>query len=240
MIGTETPSAASPSTIGATAAAASSLFTVTRTSWLPARASAARIMQPLLNHPDLKFVGHNFFADALWMRNHLAVDTDGRCAFDTLFAQHTLDESADLKLERLAVRFTDMGRYDIPLLLWKKKNKFDEDHNVGYGLVPDDILISYAEKDVDCTMRLFPQLLSKLIQTNQWNYYRTIVLPFVTDGFTELTETGFPMNTERMGEMRKVFTRNQNILIRDFREVIDKEASTLLLDTDTSPSSSMV
>lgn len=190
----------------------------------------ARMLQPLLNHQDLKFVGHNFFADALWMRNHLAVNTDGRCAFDTLFAQHTLDESADLKLERLAVRFTDLGRYDIPLLLWKKKNKFDEDHNAGYGLVPDPILIDYAARDVDCTMRLFPQLLSKLIQTNQWNYYRTIVLPFVSDGFTELTETGFPMNTKRMGKMRKVFTRNQNILIRDFREVIDQEASTLLLD----------
>ena len=41
MIGTATPSRSSPSTIAGTAAAASSLFTVTRTSSLPARASAA-------------------------------------------------------------------------------------------------------------------------------------------------------------------------------------------------------
>lgn len=190
----------------------------------------ARIMQPLLNHPDLKFVGHNFFADALWMRNHLAVATDGRCAFDTLFAQHTLDESADLKLERLAVKLTDLGRYDIPLFLWKKKNKFDEDHNVGYGLIPDPILIPYGHRDVDATMRIFPKLLAKLIQTNQWTYYRNFVLPFVTDGFTELTETGFPMNKERMEQMRGIFTRNQEILLKDFQGEIDKEASSLLLD----------
>ena len=41
MIGTATPSRSSPSTIAGTAAAASSLLTVTRTSSLPARASAA-------------------------------------------------------------------------------------------------------------------------------------------------------------------------------------------------------
>lgn len=190
----------------------------------------AKILQPLLNHPDLKFVGHNFFADALWMRNHLGVDTDGRCSFDTLFAQHTLDEAADLKLERLAVKYTDLGRYDIPLLLWKKKNKFDEDYEVGYGKIPDDILVDYALRDVDATLRIFPKLQSKLIHTQHWEYYRKFVLPFVTDGFTELAETGFPMNKTRMEEMRSVFTRNQDILLKDFQEAVDKEASSLLLD----------
>lgn len=107
-------------------------------------ADVGEIIRPLFNHPKLKFVGHNFFADALWLRNHLGILTDGRCSFDTLFAQHTLDESADLKLERMAVRYTDMGRYDIPLLLWKKANKFDEEHEVGYGRVPDKVLIDYA------------------------------------------------------------------------------------------------
>ena len=41
MIGTATPIRSSPSTIAGTAAAAASLLTVTRTSSLPARASAA-------------------------------------------------------------------------------------------------------------------------------------------------------------------------------------------------------
>ncbi len=41
MIGTTTPIRSSPSTISGTAAAAASLLTVTRTSSLPARASAA-------------------------------------------------------------------------------------------------------------------------------------------------------------------------------------------------------
>lgn len=190
----------------------------------------AKIIQPCFNHPRLKFVGHNFFADALWMKNHLGIETYKRCLFDTLFAQHTLDESSDLKLERLAVRYTDLGRYDIPLLLWKKKTKFDEEWDTGYGRVPDKILIPYANMDCDATNRIYPLLMGKLMRQQLWGYYQGIVIPFVTDGFTEMVETGFPMNRDRLEEMRTIFTRNQGLLITDFRQVVDQEAHRLLGD----------
>lgn len=189
----------------------------------------AQILDPLLNHPRVKFVGHNFFADALWLRNHLGVKTYKRCAFDTLFAQHTINEYADLKLERLAVRYTDLGRYDQKLLLWKRKTKFDEDQeNEGYGKVPDSILIPYANNDVDATLRVFPILTKKLLQQGQLGYYRNRLLPFVSDGFVEMSETGFPMHRSNMDQMREVFTRNQGVLTQDFREAVDAEASRLL------------
>ena len=102
------------------------------------------IIKPTMDHPKLKYIGHNAHADMAWMSEHLELKTFGRFGFDTMFAQQLLNEYSELKLERLAVQHTDLGRYDIELLLWKKKVKFDEDDNEGYGMVPDSIIIPYS------------------------------------------------------------------------------------------------
>lgn len=92
-----------------------------------------------------------------WLDHHVGIDMYRRISFDTMFAQHTLNEYADLKLERMAVRYTDLGRYDLELLLWKKAHKFDEEDNEGYGKVPDGtvsgILLPHLERR---TVRLLP------------------------------------------------------------------------------------
>ena len=89
-------------------------------------------LQPWFNAPDVRFIGHNIVADLLWMENHLGIHVLDRVVFDTMFARNTVHESADLKLERQAVAYTDLGRYDLPLTIWKKRpgnhsiNRFHE------------------------------------------------------------------------------------------------------------------
>jgi uracil-DNA glycosylase family 4 len=182
------------------------------------------------NRPEMKYIGHNASADMPWMYEHLGLDVYRKVIFDTMYAQHTVNEASDLKLERLSVRYTDLGRYDLPLLLWKKKHKFDEENDEGYGKVSDEIIIPYALKDADATLRCKPILEEALRKQDLWTYYNTFVLPFVTDGFFEMMSCGLPVNVEFMDEMREVFTRNRDLLMTDFRADITREAFAKLGD----------
>lgn len=185
------------------------------------------IISPMMNHPKLKFIGHNAHADMAWLDNHLDVKVWGRIAFDTMFAQQLLNEYADLKLERCAVQYTDMGRYDLPLMLWKKRNKFNEDD--GYGAIPDDIIIPYGCMDVDSCLRMYPILMKQLIQQRLATYYFNYTLPGVTDGFYELMSTGLPIDRDYLSEMRDTYKHHGDMLLGEFRTAVKKEADTLLL-----------
>jgi uracil-DNA glycosylase family 4 len=184
------------------------------------------ILDPLLNHEEVKFIGHNITADFMWMQHHLNVRTHRRCAFDTMFAEFLLDEYADIKLERLALKYTDLGRYDIELFLEKKKLKLKKEE--GYERISDEILIPYACKDVDVVMRAYPILMDKLQKCNLDDYYFNISLPYVTDVFTTMSTVGLPVNKEFLNTMRDVFTNNEALLTADLRIKVKSEASALL------------
>ncbi len=189
--------------------------------------------QIIAHHVDpvnLAWIGHSFSSDAMWMHHHLGLKVYKRCCFDTMFAQKCINEYADMKLERLALKITDLGRYDIPLFLWKKDNK-KKDIESGYGLVPDDILIPYALRDADATFRAFPYLYRLIIEGGLAEYFFSTLLPFVTDGFFELMDTGVPMNRDYMEKMRHVFVRNQAILMGEFRAQVAMDAAKTLTTT---------
>lgn len=188
-----------------------------------------QILAPVFNDPAIKFLGHNASADMPWMHHHLDIDVYQRFAFDTMYAQHTVNEYADQKLERLAIRYTDLGRYDFDLTHWKNTHGFDDKTEEGYGKVPDEILIPYACKDVDTTFRCRVPLRYALEKQELTEYYNTFVLPFVTDGFYELMDTGLPINVEFLTDMRRVFRRNRRILFEEFRRTLTIEAQKQLM-----------
>lgn len=177
----------------------------------------------------LRFIGHNASADMPWLDHQVGIDVYQRFCFDTMYAQHTINEYSDLKLERLALRYTDLGRYDLEMTIWKKNHKFDEEDNEGYGKVPDKIIIPYAQRDADATLRIKKDLIVHLRYYSQYAYYERLLLPFVTDGFYEMMDCGLPINLAFLDEMRETFTRNQKILIREFRKEVSKEANTILM-----------
>jgi DNA polymerase I-like protein with 3'-5' exonuclease and polymerase domains len=187
-----------------------------------------QILAPVFNDPKMKFIGHNAAADIPWMYHHLGIEVYQKFIFDTMYAQHTVNEYADLKLERLAIRYTDLGRYDFELTQWKKANGFDDKKEEGYGRVPDAILIPYACKDVDTTLRCRAPLQRELEKQQLTEYYNSFVLPFVTDGFYELMDTGLPINVEFLTDMRSVFRRNRKILFDHFRGTLRLEADKAL------------
>jgi len=177
---------------------------------------SAREAAAPLNDPKIKFIGHNASADMPWLDHKLGIDVYKKFSFDTMYALHTINECADLGLERLALRYTNLGRYDAELIDWKKANGWDEDDNLGYGEVPDEILIPYASRDVNATLISWFQLFNSLSWEGLLQYYRDFVLPFVTDGFYEMTDCGLLVDVEFLETMRLVFKRNVEVLEAEF------------------------
>ena len=171
----------------------------------------------LLNDKKIRFIGHNASADMPWLDHKLKIDVYRKFRFDTMYALHTVNECADLGLERLAMRYTTFGRYDKDLIAWKKSVGWDEDDNEGYGLVPDSVLIPYASLDVNVTLISWFKLLDALAWEGLGQYYQEFVLPFVTDGFYEMTGSGLPVDVPYLEEMRMVFKRNLGVLLENFR-----------------------
>lgn len=191
-----------------------------------------KLLADYCNQPWIRFIGHNCAADAVWMKNHLGINVyDNKFIFDTMFAMQTADEYSDLKLEKLAARYTTLGRYDIELILWKKKNKgivFDEDE--GYGRVPTDILFPYGCRDVDATYRLWSIIAKKLEEDGTAEYYYKIKHPFVTEGFTSMSETGMPFDMAYADKQRIAYLAAGTIMQVMFKEMLEKEANELLYE----------
>lgn len=104
---------------------------------------AGRLIAKVTDPDGVKFVGHHYVADAVWMDRWLGLKVIGKCYMDTEFAQQTVDESSELKLERgISMKYTTLGRYDLDLVMWKKENK--KLCEGGYGYIPDKIIIPYA------------------------------------------------------------------------------------------------
>jgi uracil-DNA glycosylase family 4 len=78
---------------------------------------------------------------------------------DTGLMAHAVEETASYKLETLAMRYTTVPRYDIPLHDWReaycKENNLKSKSLEGYGMCPESILVPYGIYDADATLRLY-------------------------------------------------------------------------------------
>ena len=182
---------------------------------------------PIVNKPDFGWVGHNLSADMVWLKNHIGLPVYKKAAFDTMYAEYDVDEYSDLKLERLSIKYTDLGRYDVSLALKKKELKITKSE--GYERIPDEILIPYALRDADVPMRAKPFLLKALEQQELTDYYRRVTLPLVTDVFVTMMETGMPTSMDLLLDMRDTYYAVRDELDGELKEAILKEARTLIL-----------
>lgn len=189
---------------------------------------AGKILSAWLDQPHVKYIGHHYAADAPWLHHVLGLDWYEKCIFDTEFAQQTANEAEDLSLERLAMKYTDLGRYDLDLVLWVKQNKAKMADG-GYGAIPDEILIPYACKDVDTVFRAWPLIARSLEVQDLTDYYEKVFHPFVTDVFVSFALGGLPMDVATMDELRVLYTFARDKMEAILREDIHKEAKHFVL-----------
>lgn len=211
-------------------------------------------LQRFFNRPDIKYYGHNFCADAVWMKNHLGLDIWGRCLLDTQYAFQTANEYEDLGLKKLAAKYTDMGKYDIPLILYMlskrgKKNEPQQDiedsdnliegdkaegkDDDGYGDIPLDILYPYGVRDADATFRLAGIAFQWLLEDGTLKYYYDIKNPYVTDGFAALMETGIPFNTTVANKVRLAYLYCLSTMELIFKAALRQEAEDMFITNAT-------
>ena len=112
-----------------------------------------RVYKSIVEDTRARLVGHHLRADGLWLyftgMRLLGepIDLTLRTYFDTMVAEHVLNESGPFGLEVLTVKYTDFGRYDLQLMNWVNQHKKETEH--GYGYVPSELLLPYAAIDVD-------------------------------------------------------------------------------------------
>lgn len=190
-------------------------------------AEAGKILAPHLDDPLVKYIGHHVSVDLPWMHHKLGLKWYDKCFMDTEFADNVLDETAEMGLERLALKYTDLGRYDLDLVIWKSENSDKVNDTLGYLLVPDDILIPYACADVDGPFRAAPHIMQRLMWDKTWDYYVQYRHPMVCDLFTNFALLGFPVDRIQLDELRKLFSYAKDLLEKKFVEILKSEAKNL-------------
>lgn len=187
---------------------------------------AGAILGRWLNNPDVKYIGHHVSADLSWMHYWLGLDWFNKAIFDTEFALQCCDESLDLGLDVLALRYTNFGKYDWDLIQYRKKNP--ERRGEGYELIPDEILIPYGAKDVLTVYRAWPVISGWLEKQNLTKYYNEILNPFVTDVFTFFCLKGLPIDRAKIDDMREFYHWVREEATKDLLVAITNEAGDLL------------
>jgi DNA polymerase-1 len=120
----------------------------------------------------------------LWLTGR-GIDIMSRAYMDTMLVDHALNENAEHDLESVAVRYTDMGRYDWQLRKWLSDNGVGDKQlrRVGYRDIPDDLLHPYSCCDADATYRVaavLDRLLSLPANEMVARCYRDIIHPCMT------------------------------------------------------------
>ena len=113
--------------------------------------TAWKVLKEILEDPRMALLGHNVISDGQWLLTY-DIDIRPHVVFDTMLAEHLLNESGPFGLEELTLKYTNMGRYDLDVMKWKKEHKVE--CKDGFGPIPDELLLPYGAKDVDTTLRI--------------------------------------------------------------------------------------
>lgn len=109
-------------------------------------------LKQLLEHPKVKLAGHNIIADGEWLLSY-GVDIRNNVKYDTMLAEHLIDQNGPFGLEELSMKYTPYGRYSTDVEVWVRRHKGEklkDSTKDGYGYVPWSMLKAYGYKDVDC------------------------------------------------------------------------------------------
>ncbi len=165
-------------------------------------------------------IGHAARADGRVME-HRGLHIMRLLAFDTMLADHALNENAEHDLGSCATRYTDMGRYDVPMYKWMDNNgitaKFIKLH--GFKGIPDDFLLPYAACDADCTFRVARVLRERLQQPGNEGprrCYEQIILP-TNLPINEIEMAGISVDVDRMEIMTTQFAVKKIELLEKVR-----------------------
>lgn len=198
-------------------------------------------LKRLFCRPNVQLCGHSLRADAKWLLKECGIDVLPYFAFDTMLAYHLRYPHEDgFGLEKLTLRYSDLGRYDLRVEEWltsivaKDKRKAYLT-TYGYANVPNEILCPYGIKDVDAPMRAWPILLKELQDTvlpeayempgvfqgaevkTLYDFYKYIEHP-ANFPLNEIESEGLPADKDRLMSLVKMFAEKFEELKADLQK----------------------
>ena len=204
----------------------------------------------LVTDPSIKLIGHHFRYDAKWLE-YQGMPCITKLFFDTMLADHILNENAEHGLEACSIRYTNMGRYDIPLYNWIHSSSCPKAKGQGlkaylaergYLDIPDEILLPYSVCDVDCTIRVFLTLRKELdLPKNALlkHLYYEVVMP-CNMPLHEIEKNGMLADRDRMIDLGSRFATKRDEILEKIRRILNDgefnprshpQCKTLLFDT---------
>jgi len=183
---------------------------------------AYELLRRLFDRPGVQMIGHYFRADAPWLEDR-GIPVMKHLYFDTLLADHLLNEHADHTLcPGLAIRHTDMGRYDFELQSWIKRHPGVVTKSRAYGDIPDELLLPYGGADADCTFRSFEKLVETLQRPENAAVaalLREISMP-ANQPIFEMEMNGLLADTDRMLDLMYRYDQRKKELLAELRDVV--------------------
>lgn len=182
-----------------------------------------QIIKALVEDPKTRLIGHFIRADLPWLvHNGVNVTFAALNGWDTALAGHLLNENWPQGLEVYVARHTDMGRYELELNEWIKQNKYDTDEH-GYGKIPDEILLPYAARDADATMRIALIQMFEMEKPENERIkalYEGVVMP-ATMPILELEMTGMLVDHRRLEELSQKYTERKKELTEQLQQLLN-------------------
>lgn len=191
----------------------------------------------------LRVGGHFFRADLPWILHEgldlrleympdLNVDLASmkQGGWDTGLMYHAYNETTQLRLEDLAMKFTTCPRWDEELESWKskycKKKKIKATELEGYGECPSDVLYPYANYDADATRRLAVRWLEDGGLGDQDAYGNNCTQPYwlahsASEAFLEMEMWGITVDRDRADELTLLFSQARDRLLNHLRAQIN-------------------
>jgi len=145
--------------------------------------------------------------------------------FDMGYAMHAIQETADLDLIALTLRFTTAPRYDLILDQWRRDycriNKMKAQDLEGYGPCPGEILYPYANYDADVvrriTLKLQPLLSCDEFGNNCWEAFWMTMR--AVPAIFEINTTGLLLDRDRLESLTENYLTAQEKLVKELRSL---------------------
>lgn len=177
---------------------------------------AIQALRRLIDRPGVKLYGQHFRADAPWLED-MGLPVMRYLSFDTMLADHALNESRPHGLTDLAIRHTNLGRYDFEMTSWLKKHP--QPKNSGYANVPDDMLHVYGATDADAVFRIVAvqrEMLAAPENAKIKHLFETIIMP-ANHPIHEMEMVGLGADPDRMTELFWKYDARKRELLDDIR-----------------------
>jgi uracil-DNA glycosylase family 4 len=185
-------------------------------------------LKKIMEDPSIFKIAHNGKFDINYIRVVLGIQVQG-FIFDTMLASYLLNENPGVHgLKDLALRFTDVGDYEMDLEKLRKSYKVpievkgktvmhhytEEEYN--YSLIDMSVLFNYAACDADVTMRLLYILRPKLAEEGVLSTLDLLLT--ISTSITEIEFNGAKMDIAYAQKATEEYGKELNLQLEKMRK----------------------